>query len=140
MSDPQHVPQLPQEEIALIRARHERGYEAARQEAASGVRLMRGLGLDLVVSPQVAAPAPEVAEVPGKVVLSEAEGGARVLELGTGCGINDIPAAGQECQDREVAFARRPMDRTGLRRTAVGRMERERDGRPVECVADRLSR
>ncbi|WP_371656641.1 MULTISPECIES: hypothetical protein [unclassified Streptomyces] len=49
MSDTQYVPQLPQEETALIRAWHKRGYEAARQEAASGERLVRCLGLDRTV-------------------------------------------------------------------------------------------
>ncbi|MGG8407912.1 hypothetical protein ACM614_15450 [Streptomyces sp. 12297] len=74
--DPQHVPQLPQEETDLIRAWHELGYETARQEAASG----------------------------------------------------------------DPAFARSPMDRGGLRRTVVDRLRRERDGRPVEHIAHRLSR
>ena len=81
MSDPQHVPQLPQEETVLIRVWHERGYGVARQEAASG----EGLGPDLVVPPPV-----------------------RV--------------------------------RSGLRRTVVGRLERERDGRLVEDIALRPSR
>ncbi|MEU4346131.1 hypothetical protein [Streptomyces sp. NPDC023838] len=58
MSDPQHVPQLPQEETALIRAWHGRGYALARQEAANGERLVHCLGLDLVVPPHVLIPAP----------------------------------------------------------------------------------
>ncbi|MFC9752714.1 methyltransferase [Streptomyces sp. NPDC056921] len=235
MSDPQHVPQLPQEETDLIRAWHELGYETARQEAANGERLVRCLGLDLMVPPEVLAPAPAVAEVLGRAVLSEAKRGRRVLDLGTGCGINGILAAGRGCEvvavdinphavaaaaanavrngvgerfralesdvfsavegtfdlivcsppfrwftprdqleaattdegyrmlrnmfasigdhlapqgrflfffgsSGDLAFARTLMDRSGLRRTVVDRLERERDGRLVEYIAYRLSR
>ncbi|WP_406510102.1 50S ribosomal protein L11 methyltransferase [Streptomyces sp. NBC_00212] len=156
MPDPQHVPHLPQEETDLIRACHELGYETARQEAASGERVVRCPGLDLMVSPEVLAPAPVVAEVLDRSVLSEAKRGRSVRDLGTGCGINGILAAGRGCDalavdinPHAVAAAatdavrngyRSLMDRSGLRRTVVDRLKRERDGRLVEYIAYRLSR
>ncbi|KOU36199.1 hypothetical protein [Streptomyces sp. WM6378] len=39
----------------------------------------------------------------------------------------------------DLDFARMLMDRSGLRRTVVDRLERERDGRLVEYVAYRLN-
>ncbi|MFI6471260.1 50S ribosomal protein L11 methyltransferase [Streptomyces sp. NPDC050516] len=168
MPDPQHVPHLPQEETDLIRAWHELGYETARQEVASGERLVRCLGLDLIVPPEVLAPAPVVAEVLGRSVLSEAKRGRKVRDLGTGCGINGTLAAGRGCdvlavdinphavaaaatdavrngvgerfRAGDLATARSLMDRSELRRTVVDRLKRERDGRLVEYIAYRLSR
>ncbi|MCT9094065.1 class I SAM-dependent methyltransferase [Streptomyces sp. ASQP_92] len=235
MPECQHVPQLPQEQTDLIRAWHELGYETARHSAASGERLVHCMGLDLMVPPEVLAPAPAVAEVLGRAVLSEAKSGRRVLDLGTGSGINGILAAGRGCEvlavdinphavaaaaanavrngvgervlalesdvfsavegtfdlivcsppfrwfaprdhleaattdegyrmlramfasvadylapkgcllfffgsSGDLAFAQSLMDRSGLRRTVVDRLQREREGRLVEYIAYRLSR
>ncbi|KOU50964.1 hypothetical protein ADK54_09475 [Streptomyces sp. WM6378] len=148
---------LPQEETDLIRACHELGYETARQEAASGERLVRCLGLDLMVPPEVLAPAPVVAEVLGRSVLRKpreaeecwtwAPGAASMTswpqDAAVMCWLSTSTRTLSPRQPRTqyaTAVSRSLMDRSGLRRTVVDWLKRERDSRLVEYIAYRLSR
>ena len=74
-----------------IRAWHESAYESLREREATDVSY---LGRRFVVPPQVFPPAP-MSELLGNAVLQEVQGSDRVLDMGTGCGVNAILAAAQ---------------------------------------------
>ncbi len=83
---------LPPEHVERIRRWHEEGLRAARAEAGSDGRTFDYLCLTLYVPPQV-QPIHAVSHLLGEAVLAEVCPGDRVLDMGTGCGVNGILAA-----------------------------------------------
>ena len=82
-------PMMPEDEVNLRIKWHEAGYR--RIEDQHTVR-RQYLGRKLVV-PKEVFPPPWMSRLLGKAILEEAEKGDRVLDMGTGCGINAILAA-----------------------------------------------
>ncbi|UBU08917.1 methyltransferase [Nonomuraea gerenzanensis] len=86
-----YTPTLSAAEVARIRRWHERAYEAAKREAGSG-QTFTYLGRTLWVPPGV-QPITGMSHLMGEAVLTEVRPGDRVLDLGTGCGVNAVLAA-----------------------------------------------
>lgn len=84
-----YVPALPPADIERIRQWHERAYASI---ATRGEQTFDYLGLTLVVPPGV-QPITPTSHLLGQAVLAEAHAGDRVLDMGTGCGVNAILAA-----------------------------------------------
>jgi len=83
-------PAMSDERIADLRRWHERAYS---ELSSVGEQRLSYLGLDLVVPPGVFAPTP-TSDLLGRAVLDEVRPGDRVLDMGTGSGVNAILAAG----------------------------------------------
>lgn len=83
-----HQPDLPPDRVAELRRWHERAYQSMR---AVGEQRLSYLGLDLVVPAGVFAPTP-TSDLLGRAVLAEARSRDRVLDMGTGSGVNAILA------------------------------------------------
>ncbi len=88
-SSDEFVPTLPAEEVKRIRDWHERAYAASRSRQEEVVEY---LGLSLVV-PSSVQPITPTSHLLGEAVLDESGEGERVLDMGTGCGVNAILAA-----------------------------------------------
>jgi len=84
-----YQPTVSTEYAETLRRWHESAYEGLKQ--ATGTRVTY-LGLDLLVPEHVFAPAP-MSELLGKAVLDEVKPTDRVLDMGTGTGVNAILAA-----------------------------------------------
>lgn len=82
-------PPFSAEVTAELRRWHERSYRELRD---AGERRLSYLGLDLVVPPGVFAPTP-MSDLLGRAVMDEVRPGDRVLDMGTGSGVNAILAA-----------------------------------------------
>ena len=82
-----YQPDLPAEEQRRIRDWHESAY---RSLAAVGEETVEYLGHSFVVPPGVFQPASPLL---GRAVLDEVRATDRVLDMGTGCGVNAILAA-----------------------------------------------
>lgn len=92
MSDTEgYTSTLTADEVWRIRAWHERAYEQAREEAGDG-QVFQYFGLTLHVPPTV-QPITGMSHLLGEAVLKEARPGDRVLDMGTGSGVNGILAA-----------------------------------------------
>ena len=87
-----YVPTVSTEQAEVIRRWHERGYQAAKAEAGSDGQTFSYLGLTLYVPPEV-MPVAGVSHLLGEAVLAEVRPDDRVLDMGTGCGVNAILAA-----------------------------------------------
>ena len=85
-------PELPPEEVERIRRWHENAYRSMRAEAGETGQRFEYLGLTLDVPPEV-MPIAGVADLFGNAVLAEVRDGDRVLDMGTGSGVNAILAA-----------------------------------------------
>jgi release factor glutamine methyltransferase len=116
----EYVPTVPPEEVERIRRWHERAYELGQAEAASGDQRFDYLGLTLVVPPQV-MPITRVSHLLGEAVLAEVRPGGRVLDMGTGSGVNALLAASRgasvlavDINPEAVAAAQRNAERNGL--------------------------
>src|SRR5262249_34615352 len=83
---------IPAEDVERITRWHARGESLARSEAADGPQTFEYLGLTLVVPPEV-MPITRVSHTLGGAVLAEVRDGERVLDMGTGGGVNGILAA-----------------------------------------------
>ena len=92
-SPPPYRSNLSQKELDQIRSWHERAYNQARAEGITA-QTFEYLGLSLVVPPEV-MPIAGVAHVFGNAILAEVNPGDRVLDMGTGSGVNAILAAGR---------------------------------------------
>jgi release factor glutamine methyltransferase len=82
-------PTLPADRVEDLRRWHEHAY---RDLAAAGERRLDYLGLDLVVPPGVFAPTP-TSDLLGRAVVADVRAGERVLDMGTGSGVNALLAA-----------------------------------------------
>lgn len=90
--EPAYSPNLPPEHVERIRRWHEEGWRAARAEAGDDGQTFDYLGLTLYVPPHV-QPIYPVSHLLGEAVMAEVHPGDRVLDMGTGCGVNGILAA-----------------------------------------------
>ena len=92
MGDPaDYRPMMAPEDVERIRAWHERAYQEGRAEGAT-VQTFEYLGREIVVPPGV-QPVVGMAGVLGHPVLDEVQPDDRVLDLGTGSGVNAVLAA-----------------------------------------------
>jgi release factor glutamine methyltransferase len=87
-----YIPLLADEEIRRAREWHDAAYRTAQAEAGHDGQTFEYLGRTFVVPPDV-MPITSVSHVLGEVVLAEARPGDRVLDMGTGCGVNAVLAA-----------------------------------------------
>jgi release factor glutamine methyltransferase len=90
-SPPPFTTSLSATEVEPIFKWHERAYPEAGG-ASAGPRIFDCLGLELVVPPGV-MPITGVSHLLGEAVVREVRAGARVLDLGTGCGVNGLLTA-----------------------------------------------
>jgi release factor glutamine methyltransferase len=86
-----YTPTISEEHVELIRHWHERGYAQGRSEGAAE-QTFDYLGISIVVPPEVMA-ITGVSHLLGEAVLAEVRDGERVLDMGTGSGVNAILAA-----------------------------------------------
>ena len=86
-----YKPTLPDEHVARITHWHERAYREGRSDAATE-QTFEYLGLSLVVPPEV-MPITPMSHLLGEAVMAEVRPGERVLDMGTGSGVNGILAA-----------------------------------------------
>jgi release factor glutamine methyltransferase len=86
-----YTPMMSAEDVARIRRWHERADAIGRDEATTD-QTFDYLGLTLVVPPDV-MPITRVSHTLGNAVLAEVQAGERVLDMGTGSGVNGILAA-----------------------------------------------
>jgi release factor glutamine methyltransferase len=87
----EYVPRVSDEYAERIRAWHESALAAMKHEAGNG-QIFNYLGLTLSVPPQV-QPITGMSSLLGEAVRAEVRSGDRVLDMGTGCGVNAILAA-----------------------------------------------
>lgn len=107
------------EHAERIRRWHENAYAVGRAEGRAE-RTYAYLGLTLVVPPDV-HPITGASHLLGQAVLGEVRAGDRVLDMGTGCGVNAILAATRgarvvavDINPRAVEAARRNAERNGV--------------------------
>lgn len=86
-----YEPTVSGEQAALMRAWHDEHYEHLKKVPEDGEEVDY-LGLTLVVPPHVQV-IESTSDVLGRVVLDEVRPGERVLDMGTGSGVNAILAA-----------------------------------------------
>jgi len=91
-----YTPMMSAADIARIRQWHERADAIGRDEAVTD-QTFDYLGLTLVVPPDV-MPITRVSHTLGDAVLAEVHAGDRVLDMGTGSGVNAILAATKGAQ------------------------------------------
>jgi release factor glutamine methyltransferase len=104
---------------AQVRRWHENTYQSAKAQAGSG-HTFDYLGLTLEVPPEV-MPITPLSDLLGTAVLAEVQASDRVLDMGTGCGVNAILAASKaidvlavDINPRSVKAARRNAIRNGV--------------------------
>ena len=88
---------LPLEHVERIRRWHEQGLRVARAEAGINGQTFDYLGLTLYVPPQV-QPIYGMSHLLGEAVLEEVRESDRVLDMGTGSGVNAILAASKAAE------------------------------------------
>ncbi|TDD56946.1 methyltransferase domain-containing protein [Nonomuraea terrae] len=115
----EYVPRLPPEHVERIRRWHENAYRAMREEGA-GEQTFAYLGRTIVVPPGV-MPIARLSHLLGEAVLAEVREGDRVLDMGTGSGVNAILAASKAAEvlavdvnPAAVEAARRNAERNGV--------------------------
>lgn len=91
-TEPAHEPMMPPEDVERIRRWHARAEELGRAEAGARAQTFEYLGLTLVVPADV-MPITPVSHTLGDAILAEVRDGERVLDMGTGSGVNGILAA-----------------------------------------------
>ncbi|MET7932294.1 methyltransferase [Streptomyces sp. NPDC005322] len=88
---PAYRPTMSAEQAARIRQWHESAYRAAKAEGADG-QTFDYLGRTIAVPPEV-QPVTAMSDLLGEAVLAEARESDRVLDMGTGSGVNAVLAA-----------------------------------------------
>lgn len=136
---------LSDDPVAELRRWHERAYQ---ELIVPGERRLSYLGLDLIVPPGVFPPT-LMSDLLGHAVLEEVDAKDRVLDMGTGSGVNAILAArsapevlGVDINPLAVAAARHNAKRKwgsgGVRGERCVRQRhrhlRPRDHRPTGCA------
>ncbi|MGH3737950.1 MAG: methyltransferase [Micromonosporaceae bacterium] len=91
MTESGYTPSVSAEYAERVRRWHEDAYRMTRTEGAEA-RTFDFLGRTLVVPPQV-HPINPMSHLLGETVLAEVRESDRVLDMGTGCGVNAILAA-----------------------------------------------
>jgi release factor glutamine methyltransferase len=116
----QHTPMMPDAQAQRLRRWQDDVYEQAGAEASGGPQTFDYLGLTLVVPPRV-MPITRVSHLLGEAVLAEAGAGERVLDMGTGSGVNAILAASRgaavlavDLNPEAVEAARANAERNGV--------------------------
>jgi release factor glutamine methyltransferase len=114
-----YSPTVSTEVVAQIQRWHERAYAEALVEGAAE-RTFHYLGTVLVVPPEV-MPITPMSHLLGEAVVAEVRAGERVLDMGTGSGVNAVLAARQGAQvvavdinPRAVEAAAANVDRNGV--------------------------
>jgi release factor glutamine methyltransferase len=114
-----YIPTVSAEYAERIRCWHERAYQAARTEGRVA-QTFAYLGRTIVVPPDV-MPITPVSHLLGEAVLAEVRQSDRVLDMGTGSGVNAILAAGTssnvlavDINPRALAAARANAERNGV--------------------------
>jgi release factor glutamine methyltransferase len=114
-----YEPTVTPEEAARMKAWHDEHYAFLQQVSDEG-EVFDYLGLTLVVPPHVQVIEP-TSDVLGRVVLDEVAPGERVLDMGTGSGVNAILAATRgadvvavDVNPHAVAAARANVERNGV--------------------------
>jgi release factor glutamine methyltransferase len=86
-----YAPTVSDEDVRRIRRWHDSAYEEGRADGAEP-RTFSYLGMTIVVPPDV-MPVTPVSHLLGEAVLAETREGDRVLDMGTGSGVNAVLAA-----------------------------------------------
>jgi release factor glutamine methyltransferase len=114
-----YQPSVSPEEAARMQAWHDEHYEYLKKVAPEG-EVFDYLGITLVVPPNVQV-IESTSDVLGRVVLEETRPGDRVLDMGTGSGVNAVLAATKgadvvavDINPHAVAAARANADRNGV--------------------------
>lgn len=89
--EPSYAPMMSDEAASAIKAWHEDSYRAAREQGWR-TREFDFFGLSLEV-PAGVMPITGLSDLLGLAILSELHKGDRVLDMGTGCGVNALLAA-----------------------------------------------
>ncbi|MEV0168152.1 methyltransferase [Nonomuraea fuscirosea] len=114
-----HRPRMSAEHAERIRRWHENAYRAATEEGAEELTFAY-LSRTIVVPPGV-QPITGMSHLLGEAVLAEVKEGDRVLDMGTGSGVNAVLAASKAAEvlavdvdPRAVEAARRNAERNGV--------------------------
>jgi release factor glutamine methyltransferase len=117
VTEPGYEPTVSAEYAALIRQWHERSYAENRRETDQTVDY---LGRTLVIPPDV-QPITPMSHLLGDAVLAETNDGDRVLDMGTGSGVNAVLAAARashvlavDINPHAIDAARRNAERNGV--------------------------
>jgi release factor glutamine methyltransferase len=119
MGDAEHRPMVSAAYVERIRQWHENAYQAGKSELRAG-QTFEYLGRTIVVPPDV-MPITGTSHLLGEAVLAEVRPSDRVLDMGTGSGVNAILAASEsndvvavDVNPLAVEAARQNAERNGV--------------------------